>query len=33
VNDFSIVEATNNLEDGIDGANVGQERVTKTSAS
>jgi hypothetical protein len=33
VNDLSIVEATDNLEDGIDSANVGQERVAKTSTS
>jgi hypothetical protein len=33
VNDLSIVEATNDLEDGIDGANVGQERVSETSTS
>jgi hypothetical protein len=33
VNDLSIVEATHDLEDGIDGANVGQERVSETSTS
>lgn len=33
VNNLSIVEAANHLEDGIDGANVGQERVTETSTS
>lgn len=31
VNNLSIVEATNDLEDSIDGANVRQEGVTKTS--
>lgn len=30
VDDLGIVEATNDLEDGIDGANVRQERVTET---
>ena len=33
VNNLGIVEATNDLEDGIDGTDVGQERVAKTSAS
>lgn len=33
VDDLSIVEATDDLEDGVDGANVGQERVTETSTS
>jgi hypothetical protein len=33
VNDLGIIEATNNLEDGIDGTNVGQERVSKTRTS
>lgn len=33
VDDLGIVEATNDLEDGIDGANVGQERISKTSTS
>jgi hypothetical protein len=32
VNDLGIIEAANNLEDGIDGTNVRQERVTQTSA-
>jgi hypothetical protein len=31
VNDLGIIEAANNLEDGIDGTNVRQERVTQTS--
>ena len=31
VDDLGIVEATDDLEDGVDGANVGQERVTETS--
>lgn len=31
VDNFSIIEATHNLEDGIDGTNVGQESVTETS--
>lgn len=31
VNNLGIVEATDNLEDGIDGADVGQERVSETS--
>jgi hypothetical protein len=33
VNNLSIVEATNHLENGIDSTNVGQERVTQTSTS
>lgn len=33
VNNLGIIEAANHLEDGIDSANVGQERVTKTSTS
>lgn len=33
VNDLGIIEAANHLEDGIDSANVRQERVTKTSTS
>lgn len=33
VNNFSIVEASDHLEDGIDGTNVRQERVTQTSTS
>lgn len=33
VNDLGVIEATNNLEDGIDSANVRQKRVSKTSAS
>lgn len=33
VDDLGIVEATNDLEDGIDGANVRQERVAETSTS
>ena len=32
VNDLGIVEAADDLEDGVDGANVGQERVSETSA-
>jgi hypothetical protein len=31
VDDLGIVEATDDLEDGVDGANVGQERVSETS--
>jgi hypothetical protein len=31
VNDLGIVEAADNLEDGIDGTNMRQERVTQTS--
>jgi len=31
VDDLGIVKATDDLEDGVDGANVGQERVTETS--
>jgi hypothetical protein len=33
VNDLSIIEAANHLEDGIDSTDVGQERVTQTSTS
>lgn len=33
VNDLSVVEATNDLEDGIDSTNVRQEGVTETSTS
>ena len=33
VNDFSIVEATDHLEDGIDSTDVRQESVTQTSTS
>lgn len=33
VDDLSVVEATNDLEDGIDCTNVGQERVAETSTS
>jgi hypothetical protein len=33
VDDLSVVEAAHNLEDGVDGANVRQESVTKTSTS
>ena len=33
VDDLGIVEATDDLEDGIDGANVRQEGVTETSTS
>jgi hypothetical protein len=31
VNDLCIIEAAHNLEDGIDGTDVGQERISKTS--
>ena len=33
VNDLGIIEATHNLEDGVDSADVRQEGVTKTSTS
>ena len=33
VDDLGIVKATDDLEDGVDGANVGQEGVAETSAS
>ena len=33
VDDLGIVEATDDLEDGVDGANVGQESITETSTS
>jgi hypothetical protein len=33
VNDFRIIEASDDLEDGIDSTDVRQERVTKTSTS
>lgn len=33
VDDLGIVEATDDLENGVDGANVGQESVTETSTS
>lgn len=33
VNNLGIIEAANHLEDGIDSANVGQERVTQTGTS
>jgi len=30
VNDLGVIEATDDLEDGVDGADVGQERVSET---
>ena len=33
VNDLGVIEASNDLEDGIDGANVRQESVSETSTS
>lgn len=33
VNDLGVIEATNDLEDGIDSANVRQESVSKTGTS